>query len=103
MTKVLDIAKNAKNAAIQALQLSTEIKNKALLKIADVLEQNKDEIVNSNIIDLENAKDLSTSMYNRLKLDENKIRDMIQGVVDVYELEDPVGKILLQRSLGFLS
>ena len=27
------------------------------------------------------------------------MRDMIQGIIDIYELEDPVGKILLQRSL----
>ena len=27
------------------------------------------------------------------------MRDMIQGVVDVYELEDPIGKTLLQRTL----
>ena len=43
--------------------------------------------------------DLSQATYNRLKLDENKMRDMIQGVVDIYELEDPVGKILLLREL----
>ena len=35
----------------------------------------------------------------RLKLDENKMRDMIQGIVDVYELDDPIGKIQLQRTL----
>ena len=48
MSLVLDIAKKAKLASVQALQLSTEIKNNALLKIADLLEENKEKIVYEN-------------------------------------------------------
>ena len=54
--------------------------------------------------DLEAAKtlvdsgEITQATYNRLKLDKNKMRDMIQGIVDVYNLEDPIGKILLQRN-----
>jgi len=100
MTSVIDIAKNASFAATQALQLSTEIKNNALLKIADLLEQNKDKIVKANIIDLENAKDLSMSMVNRLKLDDNKIRDMIQGVRDISLLPDPINKEIWSKDIA---
>ena len=42
---------------------------------------------------------MSQSTYNRLKLDENKMRDMIQGIIDISNLEDPIGKILLKREL----
>ena len=58
-----------------------------------------------NKIDLEEAEELlekgeiTKSTYNRLKLDEFKMRDMIQGIIDVYNLNDPIGKTLLQRSL----
>lgn len=99
------IAKNAKIASRQLACLSTEIKNKALLKIAENLDKDKTEIFKANKEDLENAKTLlengkiSQSLYNRLKLDENKMRDMVQGIVDIYELDDPAGKILMQRSL----
>ena len=39
-------------------------------------------------------------MFNRLKLDENKLRDMITGVRDVAKLENPVNKILWSRDIA---
>ena len=39
-------------------------------------------------------------MFNRLKLDENKLRDMIQGVRDVINLNDPVNKILWSKDIA---
>lgn len=98
--QVIEIAKNAKNAAVEALQLSSDIKNEALNAIADILEINKDEIVLANKKDLDNAKDLSSSMFNRLKLDENKIRDMIQGVRDIANLPDPINKEIWSRDIA---
>ena len=98
-------AKKSKKASKELLNLSTDIKNKALLQIAQDLDLNKDKIFEANKLDLEKAKEalksgeLTQSVYNRLKLDENKMRDMIQGIIDIYELDDPIGKILLQRSL----
>ena len=99
------LAQCAKQASKKLAFLSTTIKNKALLNIAEELENNKTDIFEANKRDLENAKSLlesgeiNQSTYNRLKLDENKMRDMIQGVIDVYNLDDPIGKTLLQRSL----
>lgn len=95
-----DIAKQAKNASLEMAELTTEVKNKALLKIADALEENKSQIFEANKTDLEQAKDsVSPSVFNRLKLDENKMRDMFQGIRDVVKLEDPIGKTLLARQL----
>lgn len=95
-----DIAKKSKSASLEMAELSTEIKNEALLKIADALEENRTRIFNANKIDLEQAKDtVSPSVFNRLKLDENKMRDMIQGIRDVVNLEEPIGKTLFARQL----
>ena len=95
-----ELAKNAKLASKKLATLPPELKNKALLAIAEALEAHKTAIFNANKLDLEQAKgNISESVYNRLKLDENKMRDMIQGIVDIYNLEDPIGKILMQRSL----
>lgn len=95
-----DIAKQAKNASLEMAELTTEVKNQALLKIADALEENKSKIFEANKTDLEQAKDsVSSSVFNRLKLDENKMRDMIQGIRDVVNLEEPIGKTLLARQL----
>lgn len=101
----LEIATKAKNASKKVATLSTEIKNKALLNIANNLKANEDKIFEANKMDLELAKPLveaeklSQSVFNRLKLDENKMRDMIQGIVDISNLGDPIGKTLLKRQL----
>ncbi len=100
-----NIAKTAKAAALEIADISTDLKNKALLKIADNLEKNKTEIFEANKKDLTDAESLVTSgeisksTFNRLKLDENKMRDMIQGIRDVAKLEDPVNKKLFVREL----
>ena len=101
----LELAKLAKAASKKIAFLSTEIKNKALLNIAEALDSSSDKIFEANKKDLELALPLvyegklSQSVYNRLKLDSNKMRDMVQGIIDVYNLEEPIGKTLLKRSL----
>ena len=98
-----NIAKLAKKASLQMAEMQD--KNNALFVIADAIEKNKNQIFESNKLDLENAKilvdkgELSQSTFNRLKLDENKMRTMIQGIRDVANLEDPVNKKLLVREL----
>jgi len=101
----LTIAENAKKASVEISGLSTELKNRALEEIAKALEINKDEIFTANKKDLLAAeemvrsRELTQSVFNRLKLDENKMRDMVQGVKDIIKLEDPVNKYLLKREL----
>lgn len=101
----LNIAKAAKKASLEIADLSGEIKNQALLKIADMIELNKDEIFAANKADLEEALhmlengEITKSTFNRLKLDENKMRDMVQGVRDIAALANPVGKKLFTRML----
>ena len=103
--KFIEIAKNAKYASKKIASLSADIRNAALLNIAENLRSNSDNIFDANKKDLEAAKilvekgELKQSVYNRLKLDENKMRDMIQGIIDISNLEDPVGKTLLKREL----
>ena len=101
----IQIAKNAKNASLKIADLSTEIKNKALLKIAEKIESAKDEIFEANKVDLEAARvlveegKLLKSTFNRLAFNENKMRDMIAGIKDVAKLGDPINKKLLVREL----
>ena len=101
----IQIAKDAKDASLKIADISTELKNKALQQIADEIELYKDEIFSANKEDLQNAQSLvdageiTKSTFNRLKLDENKMRDMVQGIRDIAKLEDPVNKKLLIREL----
>ena len=101
----LDIAIRAKEASKKIAVISDEIKNKALINIAENLEKYKDRIFEANKNDLEFARnlvnkgELSEAVFSRLKLDDNKMRDMIQGILDISKLENPVGKVLLKRQL----
>lgn len=101
----IEIAKNAKLASIKAQKLSNDVKNLALTKIAKSLETHKSEIFEANKQDMIEAKtllekgEISQAIYNRLRLDENKMRDMVQGLIDVSNLSDPVNKKLMEREL----
>ncbi len=106
MSDVLEMAKNAREAAINALQLSDDLKKNALSNIAISLEENKTKIIEANKIDLDLAKKLlfdekiTQSAFNRLKLDENKMRDMIQGIRDIINLDSPVNKVLWSKQIA---
>ena len=106
MTNVKDIANLAKIASIEAMQLSTELKNIALNAIAEAFENNKEQILNANKQDLNEAQtllnngEISQAVFNRLKLDENKLRDMILGVKDIANLQDPINKTIWEREIA---
>ncbi len=101
----LNIAKKAKEVSKKTAVLSSDIKNKALSEMAKALDSKRDFIFEANKKDLQEASlmvekgELSQSLYNRLKLDENKMRDMIQGIIDISNLPEPIGKTLLKREL----
>lgn len=101
----LEIAKNAKEASLKLANLSSELKNSALEAVANSIEQNKQQIFDANTQDLSEAKkmvesgDLSQAVFNRLKLDDNKMNAMISGVKDLIKLDDPIKKCLLAREL----
>ena len=103
--ELIDLVKNAKESTYKLQSLNAEIKNYALLEIAKNIEKRKSEIFEVNNKDLENAKELlnnkkiSLSMFNRLKLDDNKMIDIISGIKDVIKLEEPINKILTETEL----
>ena len=102
---ILEMVKKASLAKAKLFNLDTKIKNEVLEKIAKNIENNKDKIYFANNEDLKNAQimvdegKLSKATFGRLKLDENKMRDMIQGIYDVIKLDDPSNKILWAREL----
>ncbi len=105
MNNMTQIAKNAKNAFLKMMTLDTDTKNKALLNIAKKLEENKEEIFKANKIDLEEAKllvengEINKATYDRLKLNENKLNDLIKGLNDLVHLKDPINEILWEKEL----
>ena len=87
---------NAKEAEKTLMVASSEKKNQALKKIAEVLIENTDKIIEANKVDLENGEKngMAKSMLDRLKLDKERIEGMAKGVLDVATLPEPVGRIL---------
>lgn len=99
------IAKQAKQASNKLATIDNKTKNKVLLAIRNALIANQEKILEENAKDLENAvkllenNEIKASVYNRLKLDEDKLQDMIHEIEGVIMLDDPVGKVLIEREL----
>lgn len=90
----LDILKAAKQCAPTLAAVDTELKNKALLSMADTLEAACEDILAANAKDMEAAKNkLSTSMLDRLALNPDRIHAMAEGIREVVALPDPVGRV----------
>lgn len=71
--------------------LNIETRNAVLLKMAELLEQERDAIKKINKADLEAYDGDDISMYDRLKVDDSKVDDMIKSAKHLASQEDPVG------------
>ncbi|GAA3634873.1 glutamate-5-semialdehyde dehydrogenase [Flavivirga jejuensis] len=71
--------------------LSIEKRNAVLLKMAVLLEQERNAIIAINKTDLEAYNGDDISMFDRLKVDDSKVDEMINAVTHLASQEDPVG------------
>lgn len=98
---LIAIAQQTRQAARQLAVLSTEAKNQAIEAIAEALETAADKILAANAADCQAAAavGIPKPLYNRLKLDEAKLKSAIAGVRDVGKLPDPAGVVQIHRQL----
>ena len=98
-TFVLNKAKAAKEGARAIAKVSSREKNIALLKMADALKKRSEELIKENKKDIAAAekKGLSKAMIDRLTLNEKRINEMAQGLIEVAALPDPVGEVIKMR------
>ncbi len=91
----INIGKEAKAAARCLSTLSTEAKNRCLLRVADLILKRQDDIKRENEKDLKNAeeKGLSSAFIDRLTLSQKVINSMVDGLREVAALSDPVGEV----------
>lgn len=93
----LEMMKTAKAAAPALANISTELKNQALLAMSDQLIAETDAILAANTLDVEAARgSVSEVMLDRLVLTRQRIVGMADGVRQVAQLPDPVGQVLRQ-------
>ncbi|MDO8281828.1 MAG: glutamate-5-semialdehyde dehydrogenase [Thermodesulfovibrionia bacterium] len=97
---VLKKALEAKEGSRSAAKASSELKNKALIKMADAILKNSKMLQAANKKDVTEAKKkgLSKAMIDRLTLTQKGIEDMAQGLVEIAALPDPSGEILKMQT-----
>ncbi len=89
------LGQQAKAAEKSIAAASAMVKNKALEKIEAALRFNAEKILEANEADLKAAKEngMSEAMQDRLRLTEQRINGIADGVADVIKLEDPIGSV----------
>ena len=62
--------------------MSVEKRNEALLKVSEVLQENKEAIFTENKKDLEAAEKagIAQATFKRLKFNEDKLKDVVKGI-----------------------
>ncbi len=104
--QVLEIAREARAASHLLARVSTSLKNKALLRMAEELVRETRNLIAENARDLKDArrKGLSAAMIDRLTLKEATIEGISKGLEEVAALPDPVGKVtsMWRRPNGLL-
>ena len=100
-TTLHDQAKAADTASRKLAGTSTEVKNTALIAIAEAIEANRMAILRANEQDLEAAKrdGLNFHMMDRMTLTNARVKDMADAARNIASLEDPIGEILEQRDM----
>ena len=89
------IGKRAKAASKKTAVLTTVERNNALRSVGDALIKHSDEIIEANKIDIENARanGMKPALLDRLSLNGERIKGMVEGLLQVADLEDPIGEI----------
>lgn len=93
---MISMGKRAKAAAAELAFASAERKHTALISAADAVRQSIPHIIAENQKDLAfgREKGLSDAMMDRLMLDENRLRNVVDGLRAIAEQKDPVGEVI---------
>jgi glutamate-5-semialdehyde dehydrogenase len=100
--EIIEQAKLAKKASYKLSNITTDDKNRALMMVAEGLENNTGMILKENEKDLKKAKEenMSKAFIDRLSLSRQRIEQMAQGVREVADLDDPVGDIIEMKKIN---
>ena len=91
-----EVCRNAKQAARTLNLLDTAKKNACLLKVSKALEEQQELILKANAKDIANARKngMAEALIDRLSLNEQRMHGIIEGVIQVVSLTDPVGTVI---------
>jgi glutamate-5-semialdehyde dehydrogenase len=96
------VAQRAREAAHKLALATRPTKDAALHAMADALEAGTDHVLRANGEDVATARDQGTAegLVDRLRLDEDRVGAMAQGLRDVAGLPDPVGQVVRGSTLA---
>ena len=96
------VGRTAKDAARKLALISTDVKNQALLAMADALDANQAEILRANEQDMAASKENGVTGYimDRLLLTSERLNQYANDIRNVATLPDPVGQGLVQRTMA---
>ena len=95
MDSIKVIGQRAKEASKQMSKLEIVAKNNALIKVGDAISLAREEIKQANQKDILIAKEngMKPALLDRLTLTDARIDGMVEGLLQLVQLEDPVGEI----------
>ena len=98
--EMTELARRARLASRRLTSLSAGEKKYCLLTMADAIEANLQFIQQENAKDMDSAATagLSKALLDRLLLDETRIGGMVNGLREISELPDPVGRVIEERT-----
>ncbi|MBT5814926.1 MAG: glutamate-5-semialdehyde dehydrogenase [Opitutales bacterium] len=93
---VTDMAREGREASLALANVPTAQKNQAILRLAELIEENTDSLRAENGKDLAAAEEngITPPMLKRLELSDRMISDMLVGARQVADLPDPLGESL---------
>jgi glutamate-5-semialdehyde dehydrogenase len=98
---VTEALESAREAARELGRVPSERKDAALRRIAQLVRERADAILEANAADLadERAQGLTSALRDRLTLTPERVESMAAGVEEIVALPDPVGELLEERTL----
>ncbi len=86
----------AVSAKYELQKMTTEEKNRGLLAVAKALCDNKEFIIEANARDIQKGeeKGMHPGLIDRLKLTNDRIEAMAEGLIQISQLPDPIGEVM---------
>ncbi len=97
--ELTEALKKVKQASLEFVMVEEEVITRVLLRLADLLGENSEKIIEENKKDLD-LMDEGDSLKDRVLLDEMRIGAMAASVREIAAYESPIGKILEEKTLA---
>ena len=96
---IQNIGTNARNASHKLSYVTTNQKNDFLEILAKAIKENQENIIKANSLDLleANKGNFDEAFIDRMTLSQSNIESMCNGIIQVKDLEDLIGKIINRK------